>query len=213
MTNKSKQARGQAQGWEVTMIITLTGSSGAGKTTYCRELLGRKPNWKLVPSYTSRAPRQKDLPGEYVYNVGPEEFGRMATNNETVWQINEHGNTYATLRRDVEDAAKSPDVRLMLLAPDAVEILRETFAREEIMHFYLLSPPEAELRKRLARRNLPEEEIERRISDCKDWDHEIQWFEMTRYRFIPGDIKINDAVDLLLRDYELHCYFQRREPT
>ena len=186
------------------MIITLTGSSGAGKTTYCRELLAREPGWKLVPSHTSRAHRQTDLLGEYVYSVSPKEFMRMATNNEMLWQITEHGNTYATVRADAEEAAKSSGVHIMLITPNTVGILREFLKSEQrqLLHFYLLSPSEEELRKRLSRRNTGEEEIPRRISDCQTWDSEALSSEIP-YSFIRGDILIEDAVGSMLRIYEV----------
>lgn len=184
------------------MIITLTGSSGAGKTTYCKELLLRKTEWKLVPSRTSRKPRQTDLPGEYVCGESSEKFAQMAANKEILWQINEHGNTYATLRQDVELAANSDDVHLMLITPSAVEMLRKFLGQAKLLHFYLLSPSEKELKKRLSRRNASEEEISRRISDCQTWDSEAINSEIP-YSFIRGDILIEDAVDSVLEVYEV----------
>lgn len=183
------------------MIITLTGSSGAGKTTYCGEILSRKPEWKLVPSYTGRASRQKDLPGEYIYNVSQEEFRRLTERGETLWTINEHDNTYATLRRDVLEAAQNNNVRIMLLAPSAIESLRDFMETKKLLHFYLLRPPEDELRKRLARRNSSEEEISRRISDCQNWDTEALSSKIP-YSFIRGDIQIKNVVDSILKTHE-----------
>lgn len=184
------------------MIITLTSSSGAGKTTYCGEILSRQPEWKLVPSYTGRAHRQKDLPGEYIYNVSQEEFRQITERGETLWTINEHGNTYATLRRDVLKAAQSANHSVMLLAPKTIEILREFMETKNLLHFYLLSPPEDELRKRLSRRNSSEEEISRRISDCQNWDTEALNSKIP-YSFIRGDIQIKNAVDSILKTHEI----------
>lgn len=186
------------------MIITLTGSSGAGKTTYCKELMARKPDWKLVPSYTSRAPRQTDMPGEYVYNVSPEEFARMMKSGESLWEVKEHGNTYATARSDVSEAAGKLGPHIMLITPNTVGTLREFLKTEQrsLLHFYLLSPSEEELRKRLARRNASKEGISQRISDCQTWDSEAINSEIP-YSFVRGDILIEDAVGSMLETYEI----------
>lgn len=186
------------------MIITLTGSSGAGKTTYCKELLLRKPDWKLVPSRTSRAPRSTDLASEYIYDVSEEEFARMMKSGESLWEVKAHGNTYATARSDIFEAAGSSSVYIMLITPNAISILRDFLktGRGSLLHFYLLSPSEEELRKRLARRNTSEEEISQRISDCQAWDSEAINSEIP-YSFIRGDILIKDAVGSMLEAYKM----------
>lgn len=50
------------------MILTLTGASGAGKTTIARILLKELPlDVMMVPSYTTRKPRESDIEGECKY--------------------------------------------------------------------------------------------------------------------------------------------------
>ena len=59
-------------------IVSLTGVTGAGKTTVARNLgylLGEKAT--MVESITTRSKRPSDLPDEYQYLFSVEEFTAM----------------------------------------------------------------------------------------------------------------------------------------
>lgn len=72
------------------MILTLTGASGAGKTTIAGELLKKLPvDARMVPSYTLRKfrkPRSTDLPGEYKH-VSRFRFWFLSTIGAFLWTV------------------------------------------------------------------------------------------------------------------------------
>lgn len=173
--------------WINAKIITLTGASGAGKTTVAKELLKKK--LKLVTSVTTREPRESDLPGEYRY-VTPKEFLAMKEREEFLWpkpdeELPIHGKMYGTTKQDVDEALNAEHQSVMLLVPDVLDTLYE-YALNRVWSFYILSPPEDALRARLEERGDKAEDIAKRITDCKMWDAEARK-SLLPYTFINNN--------------------------
>lgn len=172
-------------------IITITGASGSGKTTVTRELL-KTPNTKLIQSLTTRAARDSDLPGEYIYGVSREELSRAKQNGLLLWDIETHGNIYGTVKTDVDQALIASCNSLMMVVPEVVPILH-AYTPKPIISFFLVSPDKAVLRERLVNRGDPPEQIERRLSDCDDWlDQAIA--SSLPYRFVRTDAEIKKII-------------------
>lgn len=156
------------------MILSLTGPSGVGKTTLMHNLLQALPNAKPLVSYTTRAARQSDEPGEYRY-VSQEEFDRMSQAKEFLWEASAYVNRYGTRKADIDSALESADTLYMpVLVLNAVKKLHEyanSIAKTESLHsMYIWIEDEAELRSRFAERGDKPEEVEARIAECKDWN-------------------------------------------
>lgn len=161
------------------MILTLTGASGSGKTTIARSLLDDLPlDVMMVPSYTTRKPRETDIEGEYKH-IGELRFRFFKKINSFLWTVYPHGNSYGTTKRWVMKALRDDDTAyFMILTPDAVVKLT-SFAEgfgcaDRVFPFYVLSPAQEILRKRLESRGDSEGDIERRLADCVKWDSEAK---------------------------------------
>jgi guanylate kinase len=179
-----------------TQIATFTGPSGVGKSSACREVLRSKPDWKLIPSVTTREPRQKDLPGEYDC-ISAEEYQRRLHKGAFLWSIEAHGHLYGTPIDDLNRVLASPSLAIMLIEPKSVHRIRNIFdgfhqGCSQMLHFYFCAPSENETRKRLERRKsrgdkIDEAEIARRISECRAWDSQA-YASGIPYIFLPGEI-------------------------
>lgn len=160
------------------IIITITGASGVGKTTIAKRFLEMMPCAKLVTSFTTRSPRPSDLPGEYEYNMPEEELKRRR--DEFLWVVSVHGNLYGTSKKSVMGAlalSSAADSWLMMLTPEVIPQLRKYISglegdKRRIAPFYVLSPSDEELRKRLSARGDDEGTVQKRINDCKKWDRD-----------------------------------------
>lgn len=92
------------------MLVVLSGVSGAGKDTIKKALIARMDNVESLPSYTDRAPREGEKPGE-VYNfVSTEEFEKMISNNEFYEYNVHHEHYYGTSRTLLNEKIKSGKV-------------------------------------------------------------------------------------------------------
>ena len=117
--------------------------------------------------------RSSDLPEEYRCNVPIETFDIWKKENKFLWLISVHNNFYGTLKDSVDTALVGPDTSFMPIVPKVIKPLRDyagTKLTGRVLSFYILSPPEEELRRRLKLRGEDEAIIEKRVSDCKQWD-------------------------------------------
>ena len=180
------------------MVITISGSSGVGKTTIAQSLLKRLSNAGMVVSITTRDKRDNDNPGEYRY-VSNWQFNLLDKFGVFLWTVDIHGNKYGTLKWSVKNALKRYDnIFMMLLVPDRVknllEYARELGSEEFVASFYILSPSPEILKKRLQDRGDSEFEIAKRIKDCEKWDAEALASD-SPYIYIRNDDKVENAVE------------------
>lgn len=183
------------------MILTLTGASGAGKTTIAKELLEKLPiDAQVVPSYTIRKfrkPRPTDISGEYKYVSGLR-FWFLKTIGAFCWTAYPHGNSYGTTKRWVTRALQDDDViYIMILTPDAIKTLKRFAERKglfgQVYSFYVYSPPQEVLRQRLEKRGDSAEEVAKRLADCLRWDQNVLSSGIS-YEFVRNDGNIEEAV-------------------
>ena len=150
------------------MIVTLSGASGAGKSTigeWLRKRFG--VNLKPIVSYTTREPREADPPGEYAY-VSVEEFERMKQAGKFIWFVFVSGNWYGTTFSSLEETKLEPNtIFLMILEPDSVGTLHIHTKKMglKIIPFYIISPSVEELRWRL--QNRARQERDKKISKMR----------------------------------------------
>ena len=180
------------------MIVTISGASGAGKTTIANLLFKRLANAQPVVSITIREKRDNDNPGEYNY-VPDWLFEFLKKLRFFLWTVTIHNNKYGTLKWSVNKALKRYDViSLMLLVPDKVKNLleysRERGLEELVTSFFILSPPPEILRKRLQNRGDSEFEIAKRIKDCEKWDSEALASDLP-YIFVKNDSRVEDTIE------------------
>ena len=64
------------------MLVILSGVSGAGKDTIKKEIMKRMDNVKSIPSFTSRPPREGDIPGQTYIFLSKEEYEEKIKNDE-----------------------------------------------------------------------------------------------------------------------------------
>jgi len=154
-------------------IVTISGASGTGKSAIIRAQL----NWashlaSLVLSTTMRLPRVKepDMWGEYEY-ISMTEFELLESQDAFLWVMNVAGNKYGT-KKSVLDEILQRDrkkIGLMILAPHTLSALKE-YAPGQVYSFYILSPEESELKRRMVARGDSPETVESRIAERREWD-------------------------------------------
>jgi len=176
-------------------IITVTGPSGAGKTTIVGELLKRHPGWGMVVSLTSRELRNNDLPGEYRCNLPVKYLQQLNKDGKALWLEGEHGNVYVTLFKDVNEArnSRTRTLSFMQILHRSVVKLR-FYIPNEVLSVFILPPSEGELRRRLENRGESPEQIDRRIADCKKWEEEARVSGIP-YEFVRNDGTVAEAVE------------------
>ncbi len=85
------------------LLIVVSGPSGVGKGTICRELLKMKPGLKLSISATTRLPRPGEVDGESYIFMDEDNFKRLIKEDYFLEWAYVHGHFYGTPRSTVKE--------------------------------------------------------------------------------------------------------------
>ncbi len=159
------------------VLVVVSGPSGVGKSTLCKNIVTLVPRTTFSVSYTTRRPRPGEREGgEYCF-VNDETFQDLIREEAFVEWAEVYGHKYGTPKQPLLEALhKGIDVLLDIDAQGAKQIM-ERFAGAV---YVFVAPPSLEiLRKRSCRRaaDTPEE-IERRLQKASD---EIANFKAYHY--------------------------------
>ncbi len=168
--------------------FVLSGPSGAGKGTICKEIVKRE-GIGLSVSMTTRAPRGVEEHGRSYYFVSEEEFQRTIDEGGFLEYANIYGNSYGTPKKPVMDyLASGRDMILEIEMQGAFQV--KTVYPDGILIF-VLPPSLEELKNRLIARGTEDErEIQKRLQATLN---EIALIHEYDYYVINGDLE--EAVD------------------
>ncbi len=152
------------------LLVVLSAPSGGGKTTICRRLLRKDPDYAYSVSLTTREPRRGEKDGKHYKFVTRRQMQQMIKSDRLAEYATVHGEMYGTPKKNIREAARRkqvllfdldvvgglalkrqyPDAVLIFLVPPSWEVLKARLAGRK-------SDPPGEMRRRLirARREIP----------------------------------------------------------
>ncbi len=194
-------------------LFVLSGPSGAGKGTICKELI-KKEDIELSVSMTTRSPRAGEVPGRSYYFVSDEEFQETIAEGGFLEYAKIYDHCYGTPKKHVLDMlAQGKDIILEIEMQGAFQI-KTVYPAGTLI--FVLPPSLAELRKRLIERGTEDEdEIKTRqqatlneIALINDYDYyvingDLQEAVNTVRAIIKAEhSKVTENVRKLVRRYE-----------
>lgn len=166
------------------ILVVLSGPSGTGKGTICKELLHNTTNLHYSISATTRPPRAGEVNGFNYWFTAKEDFQSMVDNDELLEWAEVYGNYYGTPRRYVDEQLHSgKDVVLEIDTQGAMQV-KAKFPQG--VFIYIVPPSINELAARINKRGSDSPEaIEKRLS--------CVYYELSRaYHY--NYIVVNDEV-------------------
>lgn len=181
---------------EVIVLYTLSGCTGVGKTSLIRKALAEIPDTHLLCSYTTRDPRDNDLPGEYVH-LSEKEWRDMYMGSAFAWHLHVRGKMYGTRRDDVRAALDGSRIFLAAIAPGKVPdiyTLADSFdLKRQVRSIYILSPDRRVLFERLTKgRELTPDRANADLDECASWDDMAKHERRLSYRYITDRNSLSD---------------------
>ena len=167
------------------LLIVISGASGTGKGTVCKELLARESGIAYSVSATSRAPRAGEEEGREYYFRTREEFEQMIADGAFLEYADVYGNYYGTpLAPSEKRRAAGEDILLEIDTQGALNVMERC---PDGTFIFLLPPSLEELHRRIMGRGTESEEsLARRLAAARD---EILLGKRYRYAVL------NDAVE------------------
>ena len=132
------------------VLVVVSGPSGVGKSTLCKNIVAKIPNTTLSVSYTTRSPRSGEQDGVAYYFVDEANFHDLIQEDAFVEWAEVYGHQYGTPKRPLLEALdKGIDVLLDIDAQGAGQIM-ECFA--DAVYVFVAPPSLEVLRRRLCQR-------------------------------------------------------------
>lgn len=168
------------------MLFVVSAPSGGGKTSLCKEVIKRLPNFEHGISYTTRPRRVTEVDGKDYHFVSEAKFRQMVKADEFVEHAYVHGNYYGTSLNDIAKTLATGKNLLIDIDVQGAKQIEERYGDEGIFVFIL--PPDFDrLRERLTERQSDApDEIERRLEKARD---EVQHYENYDYVIINDDFE------------------------
>jgi len=144
------------------LLIVVSGPSGTGKGTVCKELLRKMPETAYSISATTRAPRAGEQDGVNYYFLERSAFEQMIAEDGFLEWAEVYGNYYGTpLAKIRERLEEGQDVLLEIDTQGALKVMEKC---PDGIFIFLLPPSLRELEQRIrGRGSETEESIARRL--------------------------------------------------
>lgn len=170
-------------------LLVVSGPSGSGKGTICRELLEKDKNLIFSISATTRKPRHREKDGISYFFIDELEFKEKIKKGEFLEYANVHNNFYGTPKDFVID--KINEGKVVILEIDVQGALQVKKAYPEAVTMFLAPPSMKELKNRITKRGTEtEKDINIRYKNAFE---ELKCIK--EYDYVVINDKIENAVE------------------
>jgi len=139
------------------LLVVISGPSGVGKGTICKEYFAQQEDAFLSVSATTRKPREGEIDGQSYHFFSHEKFNQLIKEDYFLEWADFCGQRYGTPKKPVFDwIAKGKDVVLEIEVQGAMQIKAK---HPEGVYIFILPPSMEELRSRLKGRGTEDEDV------------------------------------------------------
>lgn len=158
------------------LLFVVSAPSGVGKTTLIRPILSQMPNLRFSVSWTTRQPRQGEVPGIHYHFKTREEFLLGIEVGRFLEWAEVHGEYYGTDGEQVEEWLTGGNDVLLDIDFQGARLVRCTYPAARTI--FILPPSLEVLRQRLQDRGTEsQEQLVRRLAAAQREILEAPWYD------------------------------------
>ncbi|MCY6356739.1 guanylate kinase [Clostridium sp. ZS2-4] len=167
------------------LLVVISGPSGAGKGTICKELIKKNCFWLSV-SATTRNPREGEIEGKNYYFLTKDQFRNKIDEKDFLEYAEVYGNYYGTPKSKVIE--KLDEGKDVILEIDIQGALKVKEAYHEGVFIFILPPSMEELKNRIIKRG--SETQESLMTRFKSAYKEINYVSKYNYAVVNDEVSI-----------------------
>ena len=131
-------------------VVIVSGPSGVGKSTICKEVVKRIDNAYLSVSVTTRRAAEGEVDGHDYWFVSREQFQEKINKGLLLEYAEVFGSLYGTPRDKVDEALQAG--RIVILEIDVQGAKQAKVVYQDAVMIFILPPTQKELAERMTRR-------------------------------------------------------------
>ena len=177
-------------------VVIVSGPSGVGKSTICKEILKRLGYVYLSVSVTTRPKSDAEVDGQDYWFVSKKEFQELIDKDLLLEHAEVFGHLYGTPKDKVEEALQAGKVVILEIDVQGAKIAKTVYP--DAVMIFILAPSERDLAERLNHRGREAGEIaEERLSGASA-EIAVAW-QYYEHMVINEDLQqaVNECVQII----------------